>query len=103
MKAGDTVTVSGIPAGTFYRVTELTTEGYKVTANNSEGYIVSGTMQSGKIMPAAFVNTPYFELPETGGPGAEKYTIGGLLLIMAAGMLLLYNHKKRGREDFSSS
>ncbi len=103
MKAGDTVTVSGIPDGTFYRVTELTTEGYKVTANNSEGYIVSGTMQSGKIMPAAFVNTPYFELPETGGPGAEKYTIGGLLLIMAAGMLLLYNHKKRGREDFSSS
>ena len=103
MKAGDTVTVSGIPAGTFYRVTELTTEGYKVTANDSEGYIVSGTMESGAIKPAAFVNTPYFELPETGGPGAEKYTIGGLLLVMAAGILLLYNHKKRGREDFSSS
>lgn len=43
------------------------------------------------------------ELPETGGSGTTPYTIGGLLLLTGAGLLLLYNKKKRGREDFASS
>ena len=90
--------------GTYQGTETITTYSHDRVIVHDDGYIeVRGTMQSGEIMPAAFVNTPYFELPETGGSGAEKYTIGGLLLIMAAGILLLYNHKKRGREDFSSS
>ena len=101
LKAGDTVTISGIPTGTFYRVTELTTEGYKVTVNGNEGYIVSGKIETGAIKPAAFVNTPYYELPSTGGGGTEWYTAGGLCLMAAA--LLLYAgmrlRRKGGRDS----
>ena len=96
LKAGDTVTISGIPTGTFYRVTELTTEGYKVTVNGNEGYIVSGKIETGAIKPAAFVNTPYYELPSTGGGGTEWYTAGGLCLMAAA--VLLYGRIRPRRK-----
>lgn len=42
------------------------------------------------------------ELPMTGGSGTTPYTVGGLLLT-GAGLLLLYNKKKRGKEVFASS
>lgn len=89
LKADDTVTISGIPAGTFYRVTETeeSRAGYKVTVNNNEGHIVSGKIETGAIKPASFVNTPYYELPSTGGGGTEWYTAGGLCLMAAAGLL----------------
>ena len=99
----DTVTISGIPAGTYYRVTELSTQGYHVTVNGNEGYIVSGTMETGAIKPASFVNTPYYELPSTGGAGTGPYITGGLLLTAAASVLLLYNHIKRRKEDTAFS
>lgn len=48
-------------------------------------------------------NTPAYELPSTGGPGAALYAAGGLLLTLSAGLLLLYKHFKRRKEDLSSS
>ena len=91
--AGDTITISGLPAGAYYKVTELSTEGYKTTVNNSEGYIASGKIETGTVKPAAFVNTPYYELPSTGGGGTSWYTIGGLSLMAMA--YLLYRNRKR--------
>ena len=103
LKAGDTVTISGIPAGTFYRVTETeeSRAGYKVTVNDKEGYIVSGKIETGAIKPAAFVNTPYYELPSTGGGGTEWYTAGGLCLMAAAGLLYvgMRLRRKGGRDS----
>ena len=101
LKAGDIATISGIPAGTFYRVTELKTEGYQVTVNGNEGYIVSGKIETGAVKPASFVNTPYYELPSTGGPGTHWYTLGGLCLM--AGALWLYKNPrgKRGRDGLN--
>ena len=99
----ENVTISGIPAGTFYRVTELTTQGYHTTVNDNEGYIVSGKIETGAIKPASFVNRPYMELPNTGGAGTTLYTIGGLLLMTAAAFLLLYIHNRRRKEDAVSS
>lgn len=99
---GWTATINGLPAGTYYKVEERNTEGYSVTANNTSGYIVTGTIETGSIRPASFVNTPLHELPVTGGPGTIPYTIGGSLLL-GAGLLLLYNKKKRRKEDFASS
>lgn len=103
MHQDESVTISGIPAGTFYRVTELTTQGYHTTVNDNEGYIVSGKIETGAIKPASFVNRPYMELPETGGAGTTLYTIGGLLLMTAAALLLLYIHNRRRKEDAPSS
>ena len=101
LKQDETATISGIPAGTFYQVTELTTQGYHTTVNNNEGYIASGTIASGGIAPASFVNRPYVELPSTGGAGTTSYTAGGLLLIAAAAALL-YIHNRRRKEDSPS-
>ena len=101
LKQDETATISGIPAGTFYQVTELTTQGYHTTVNNNEGYIASGTIASGGIAPASFVNRPYMELPSTGGAGTTSYTAGGLLLIAAAAALL-YIHNRRRKEDSPS-
>ena len=98
----ETATISGIPAGTFYRVTEQTTQGYHTTVNGNEGYIVSGKIESGNTKPASFVNRPYVELPSTGGAGTTSYTAGGLLLIAAAAALL-YIHNRRRKEDSPSS
>ncbi|MDD6024633.1 MAG: fibro-slime domain-containing protein [Oscillospiraceae bacterium] len=105
LKAGQTATISGIPAGTYYRVTEAeeSRRGYSTTVNNSQGYIVSGKIESGAVKPASFVNTPYCELPQTGGAGSKPYTIGGILLITGAAFLLLYNHFKRRKEGSVSS
>jgi len=44
-----------------------------------------------------------YELPETGGSGTTPYTTGGLIVMIGAGMLLMYRYKKRGKEDSASS
>ena len=97
----ETATINGIPAGTFYRVTELTTQGYHTTVNGNEGYIVSGTISNGAVKPASFVNTPYCELPNTGGNGTVWYSAGGLCL-MAAAVLLYGRIRSREKERRSS-
>ena len=97
----ETATINGIPAGTFYRVTELTTQGYHTTVNGNEGYIVSGTISNGAVEPASFVNTPYCELPNTGGNGTVWYSAGGLCL-MAAAVLLYGRIRAREKERRSS-
>ncbi len=51
---------------------------------------------------AAFTNSTGFELPQTGGTGTALYTVGGLLLMAAAGVLLWYRKNKRRKEDFAS-
>ncbi|MDD5931466.1 MAG: fibro-slime domain-containing protein [Oscillospiraceae bacterium] len=89
----ESATISGIPAGTYYRVTELTHEGYHTTVNGNEGYIVSGKIETGAIKPASFVNSPYYALPETGGTGTHWYIWGGLALMLAS--LLCYTIPRR--------
>ncbi len=44
-----------------------------------------------------------YKLPQTGGTGMTPYTMGGMLLMAAAGASLLYNHSKRRKEDAASS
>lgn len=102
LESGEEAVIKEIPAGTFYRVTEKTEENYRTTANGVEGNTASGTIQKDAEERAAFVNTPYYILPETGGRGTPPYTAGGLLL-MAAGIFLLDREKKRRKEDSASS
>ncbi len=102
LHANETATISGLPTGTFYRVTELTHNGYHVKVNNAVGFVASGHISDGGISPAAFINEPYYELPQTGGSGTTWYTAGGALLLGCAGMLLLYQKRKHRKEPFSS-
>jgi LPXTG-motif cell wall-anchored protein len=43
-----------------------------------------------------------YELPSTGGDGTLKYTMGGAILIMGAGLLLWYRANKRRKEDIAA-
>ena len=91
----ESATISGIPAGTYYRVTELTTAGYHTTVNGNVGYIVSGKIETGTVKPASFVNTVYHELPETGGSGTYLYTIPGAAALLMAAILLVRKLRRR--------
>ena len=94
----ETITISGIPAGTFYRVTELTTQGYHTTVNGNEGYIVYGTIVNGRTEPASFVNTPYYELPSTGGVGTQwLYTAGASTLLIGIASIPILKGRRRKR------
>ena len=60
------------------------------------GSKISGTASTDdktKIITYTFVfeNTPNYELPSTGGIGTFWYTIGGVLLMMAAALMLYRN------------
>ena len=44
-------------------------------------------------------NAVMVTLPETGGPGTFLYTAGGLLLLLCAGFLLVYNQLKCRKEE----
>ena len=67
-----------------------------ISVNGKEGYIVSGTIATGMQASASLVNTPYYELPETGGGGTLWFTLGGTALMLAAAGM--YRYKKRRRE-----
>ena len=79
---------------TTYAEASLAQE-YKTTVNGNEGYIVSGKITTGGTAPASFVNTPYHELPETGGSGTQWITISGLSL-MAFPLMVWIFRKRRG-------
>ena len=57
-----------------------------------DGEEVQGTATNGVVIELS--NKQLYELPETGGTGIFWYTIGGMLLMMAAA-LILYKRKCR--------
>ena len=109
------------------RYADSTTEyQYRVVELNSDGSVVgedvmldgrkftvtySGVSNTtGDAAPPAYSQTitnkeqpTGYELPNTGGAGIYPYTIGGMLLITSAAILLLYSHTRRRKEDAVSS
>lgn len=81
-----------------YYVVEHSGANYNASYDNNDG-IVSGTI----TIKNTESDTPVYTLPETGGGGTTPYTVGGLALMAGAGLLLLYNHSKRRKEDLESS
>lgn len=81
-----------------YYVVENSGTNYSTSYENNGG-IVSGTI----TIKNTESDTPVYTLPETGGGGTTPYTVGGLALMAGAGLLLLYNHSKRRKEDLESS
>lgn len=81
-----------------YYVVEHNGTNYSASYENNDG-ISSGTI----TIKNTESENPAYTLPDTGGAGTTLYTIGGLLLTVGAGLLLLYNHLKRRKEDLPSS
>ena len=81
------------PANAAKLYTLVSGEGFTGTTTDSTTVVITNTRDK---------NAEY-ELPETGGPGTIWYVLGGMLLIVSAGILLVYNHSKRRKEDSASS
>lgn len=82
-------------------LTENEVDGTKTDLDASgEALIASGQVVAGNTATkVTFSNEVRYELPNTGGTGIMKYTMGGLLLATAAFFALMYSNKRR-REAF---
>lgn len=77
-----------------YYIKELTSkEGVSVTYDNNNG-ITSGTITVTNKKPEP--EGGEYVLPETGGTGTYWYTLGGLLLIAGAALLMYINFVRKG-------
>ncbi|MCR5417064.1 MAG: VWA domain-containing protein [Pseudobutyrivibrio sp.] len=105
-----------VPDGTYTLVETKAPEGYAkstdkwtVTINRKNGISVIGS--TGEVTPTmsksesngitlntatfVFENTVAYTLPETGGRGIYVYTIGGVLLMIGASLMLYKNKKNK--------
>lgn len=112
LQHSQTATLSDLPAGVSFTVTETTTDGYSVSwtksvegdEDGSETKTETGanapavTIASGETICLTCTNTRGVALPQTGGAGTFRFTAGGLLLILAAVWLFgRYNFPRRAR------
>lgn len=103
MTAGPWILVVEENTATLYPATEK--EDGTLTKNSGEtGTTLSVSGSDPIVFSATISDQPWgYELPNTGGAGTQLYTMGGLLLMAAAGFILLYSHTKRRKEDAESS
>ena len=106
--------LTGLTAGQTYYLREIKApKGYQLSDTvytlyfDQEGKVTlkngDETVPTDSVGAYLIANRSSHELPMTGGTGTTMYTIGGLLLLAGAGILLVYSNKKRGKEDFASS
>jgi len=80
---------------------EFIIDGGKATLTKQNNAVVLSTDQNG--LPVFTVeNHSGYELPETGGAGTYLYTMGGLLALMTAAVLLYIQTSKRRKEELTS-
>lgn len=104
LSADGTVQVIGIPSGKYVITEVKTAEGYSLLKEPIEIEVTKDEIVSVPDGERPFedkifivVNnekTPAFELPSTGGVGTVLYTLGGILLLLAAASLYLSSGKK---------
>ena len=64
------------------------------TVNGKDASMTDGNA----IVPLTVVNTPGFDLPKTGGYGVWMYTVGGVLLLGAAGFIAVKSRKHKNEQ-----
>ena len=111
----ETKTISGVETTVVtYSISDIKVTGVtgadaavqSTVVSQTNGSVTNKTVTITRIgSNATFTNEKEvgYELPETGGAGTALYTLGGLLLMAVAEFFLLYNYKKRRKEDVASS
>lgn len=109
LKHGETITFSGLPYGTKYKVIEEQREGYKTSLRvmigepqpGVEGDLIKGNEYEGIMHDKNTVvyenvnyMSPPMSLPGTGGMGTIPYYVGGVSLL-AIGMLYYLRRRKQ--------
>lgn len=96
---GEKVTITGLPATAIVEISETNSDGYSIgwTVNGTAVYTktVNVTINSSSTASVVCTNTTGYELPKSGGVGAEIYTAGGILMFSSAAFVLLNKHSRR--------
>lgn len=109
----DRYEIIGLPSGVKATVTELTTDGYFVSWSDGDTVAgvdiaalendmtsAEGTIRNDNALVFSCTNKPGTILPSTGGNGTLPYRMNGLLMmLMAAGYLLISEKKLRRKEE----
>ena len=107
LRHGESIKITGLPLGTVWTVTEEKSDDFSISRSVDSKDALEGNTASDSVKEGGsrveFINTPLYQLPETGGWGPHIFIIGGLLLAAGAGALLIYNQQKRRKEEFFSS
>ena len=94
LKHGESITISGLPAGTTYAVTESGNNGYRVYASGD-----TGTIAANKTSTAAFTNAKS-SVPQTGD---DSNLLLWLSMAGAAGMGMvltaIFGKKRKGNHS----
>ena len=64
------------------------------TVNSKDASMTDGNA----IVPLTVINNPGFDLPKTGGYGVWMYTVGGVLLLGAAGFIAVKSRKHKNEQ-----
>ena len=102
-------------SGTYYLLERVAPNGYvglskpivfTVEAETGQVTLISAPyeliFENGQEVELPIYNQATYELPRTGGVGRAWYTIGGLLLVLTAAILLMYKRNER-KEDYEFS
>ena len=106
IKADESITIHGLPYGVTWSMKETNAKDYIVIYKIDDGKEVTNEETKKETLETdvtvVYTNYAAYELPEAGGSGTNPFIIGGAML-MSIAMFLLYNNKKRGKEETASS
>lgn len=105
--------IRGLDSGTYTLTETKTNDGYtllknpitiKITGNNANGSanatvdgkdvsMVADNGSSSALLPITVVNNTGFDLPQTGAAGTAIFAIAGIVIVAAAGALLIFRRK----------
>lgn len=98
LKQDESITISGIPAGTQWTIKETGAQGYVTTVTVAGGETkttteVSGTLNQGETN-VVYTNRAAYQLPYTGSTGIRLLLLLGAGLTLTGGGLLLIKRRK---------
>lgn len=100
LKADESITIDNLPTGTKYKVEETNVpDGYIVSheggiKEGSTAAVAVGKIGIGNTANVTYTNTITPKLPSTGGPGAFRFTFGGITLIALASVMVITGRRR---------
>lgn len=95
-KDGGKATIGGLDEGTYYLVETNAPDGYVKSDTPLEIVIPEDADGTTYMVDVNFANTL---IPHTGGMGTTMFTLGGAVILAAAGVLFIYSRKTRKDQE----
>ncbi len=92
-----TFTIDGLKVGSYLLKEIKAPDGYELLTGDGVPFTISGPVNPAATTYAATITNvaehPEFTLPLTGGTGTTMLTVGGVLVLAAAGVLVLRSRR----------